>query len=66
MLVILTEQQLLQPEQVCYDCPLASQQGHPRWQAGRLGCGQALGKFSDGEPQQYRCAMGFRVANIRD
>lgn len=66
MFVILTEQQLLQPEQVCHDCPLASQHGHPRWLAGRLGCGQVLSKCSEAEPDQYRCAMGFRLANIRD
>lgn len=64
MLVILMDNQLIDPEQVCQTCLLASQSGQPRWSGGRLHCGRALLKHFDQEPEQFECAMGFRVANV--
>ncbi len=64
MLVILMDDQLIAPEQVCQSCLMASQGGQPRWTGGRLRCGRALMKHHDNEPTQYECVMGFRVANI--
>ncbi len=75
MLVILMENQLLQPATVCQSCPMASQSGLPRWQQGRLRCGRPVTKALDTDsiqspqnqsPQQYECAMGFRIAELSD
>ena len=80
MLVIVTKNQLLQPAMVCQSCPMASQSGLPRWQHGRLRCGRPVTKaldtgssqslqnpsLQDQSPQQYECAMGFRVAELSD
>jgi hypothetical protein len=66
MLVILVENQLLSPQQVCQSCLMADQSGQPRWHQGRLGCGRVLNKLADELPEQYECQMGFRIANIHD
>lgn len=42
MLVILTDEQMLSPKQVCCNCLLADSKGLPRWRKGRLGCGLAI------------------------
>ncbi len=65
MLVILTQSQLLPPQSVCPSCLLASQSGQPRWEHGQLSCGQPL-EGSDEAAHQYRCQMGFRVADVQD
>ncbi|MEC4983961.1 MAG: hypothetical protein SAJ37_11145 [Oscillatoria sp. PMC 1068.18] len=75
MLVILTDKQILSPQQVCRGCLMASQNGLPRWHQGKLSCGRALqlaGCESDSrsfsarspQPNLYECQMGFRLANI--
>lgn len=64
MLVILMEDQLVSPQQVCSTCLLADQQGQPRWQRGTLRCGRALSKLADELPDQFECQMGFRIAHI--
>lgn len=64
MLVILMDNQLLQPQQVCQSCLMADQSGQPRWHQGELRCGRALHKLADSQLAQYECQMGFRVANI--
>ncbi|KPQ34082.1 MAG: hypothetical protein HLUCCA11_15955 [Phormidesmis priestleyi Ana] len=66
MLVILTENQLLQPAKVCQSCPMASQSGLPRWHNGQLRCGRLVAKPLGQAPAQYECAMGFRVAELSD
>ncbi|MEM9542824.1 MAG: hypothetical protein AAGA60_25450 [Cyanobacteria bacterium P01_E01_bin.42] len=42
MLVILTDEQVISPQQVCCNCLLADSQGLPRWHQGKLGCGLAI------------------------
>jgi hypothetical protein len=64
MLVILMDNQLISPQQVCQTCLLADQSGQPRWRGGRLGCGHAIRRSSEQQPEQYECQMGFRIANI--
>lgn len=64
MLVILMDDQLISPHKVCQTCLLADQSGQPRWRRGQLCCGQAVRKSTEQHPDQYECAMGFRVANI--
>ena len=65
MLVIVMDDQLLAPECICESCLLADGSGQPRWQQGRLGCGQAVHKTNQQQPDQYDCKMGFRIANIK-
>ncbi|MBH8562090.1 hypothetical protein I8748_07865 [Nostoc sp. CENA67] len=65
MLVILTGDQIIAPEQVCQSCLLADKSGHPRWRGGQLRCGQAIAKLTEQQPDQYECIMGFRIANIK-
>jgi hypothetical protein len=64
MLVILTEEQIISPQQVCQGCLLADRTGSPRWDQGKLGCGYFLTQPSKERPALYECHMGFRIANI--
>ena len=64
MLVILMDNQMLSPQQVCQTCLMADQRGQPRWQQGQLRCGHAVGKHTEAQPDQFECQMGFRIANI--
>jgi hypothetical protein len=64
MLVVLMENQLLAPEQICQTCLLADQSGQPRWRQGELRCGRTLHKATAEQPTQYECQMGFRIAQI--
>jgi hypothetical protein len=64
MLVILMDNHLVAPEQICQSCLLADQSGQPRWSSGRLRCGRALSKTHEQDVEQFECQMGFRVANI--
>ncbi len=70
MLVVVTENQIFPPEQVCGSCLLADSRGQPRWRAGELRCGQVIhecseSKYIEEQLEQYECVMGFRIANIR-
>lgn len=64
MLVILTQEQILLPQQVCQSCLLADAGGRPRWRQGKLCCGSSIGKLTEQHPEQYECMMGFRVIEI--
>jgi hypothetical protein len=64
MLVILTDDQVITPEQVCQSCLLADNSGQPRWRGGQLRCGQVIPNLNQKQPQQYECVMGFRIANL--
>ncbi|MEB3827328.1 hypothetical protein [Phormidium sp. CCY1219] len=64
MLVILMEDKIIAPRQVCQSCLLADSTGEPRWRQGKLCCGHALGKLADQQATQFECQMGFRIANI--
>jgi len=64
MLVILMDNQLISPQQVCQTCLFADQSGQPRWSGGQLRCGHALRKLTEQQSEQYECEMGFRIAHI--
>ncbi|TAF05883.1 MAG: hypothetical protein EAZ77_13225 [Nostocales cyanobacterium] len=64
MLVILTDDQIFAPEQVCQSCLLANNSGQPRWHGDKLRCGQTIRKCTEQQPDQYECIMGFRLAKI--
>lgn len=69
MLMMVTDTQILSPQQVCCGCLFASLDGEPRWKSGKLGCGKQIGEHQglgsrdpDSPPEHYECAMGFRLA----
>lgn len=64
MLVILTDEQILSPQQVCSGCLLANSQGQPRWRGGQLGCGRRLRSLDRACPEVFECQMGFQVAHL--
>jgi hypothetical protein len=64
MLVVLTDAQLFPPQVVCQSCLLADRKGLPRWYRGRLCCGTLIPKTAVDHLHQYRCAMGFRLAEV--
>ncbi len=64
MLVILTEEHILSPNQVCQSCLFATSSGQPRWRQGQLRCGHALHKLNANQAEQYECQMGFRLVNV--
>lgn len=64
MLVIVMEDQIFAPGQVCQSCLLADQSGQPRFGQGQLRCGHAIRKLTEQQPDQYECLMGFRIVNI--
>ncbi|AFY84764.1 hypothetical protein [Oscillatoria acuminata] len=64
MLVIVMENQVLAPRQVCQSCLLADASGQPRWRGGQLSCGYVMTKCSEAQPDRYQCQMGFTIANI--
>lgn len=64
MLVVLLNNQVLSPQSICQTCPLADQQGQPRWRKGELKCGHEVSIIADDAPRQYECRMGFRIANV--
>jgi hypothetical protein len=65
MLVILMDDQIFTPEQVCQSCVFASNSGEPRWHGGQLHFGQAIRKFAEQRSEQYEFVMGFRIAHIK-
>jgi hypothetical protein len=65
MLVMLMDDQIFAPEQVCQSCLLANNSGQPRWSGGQLRCGQAIRNLTAQQSEQYECVMGFRLADIK-
>lgn len=64
MLVVLMDEQILLPKQVCQNCLLADRSGSPRWRQGHLCCGKMLRGCSEQQPELYECQMGFRIAHL--
>ncbi|MEY3300308.1 MAG: hypothetical protein RLZZ597_3568 [Cyanobacteriota bacterium] len=64
MLIMMTDSQIISPQMVCQTCLLADQNGQPRWRHGSLGCGRLVTGIDHGQPAQFECQMGFRVASI--
>jgi hypothetical protein len=64
MLVIVMEEQIITPKQVCQSCLLADKSGQPRWLQGKLACGSVVSKGNSLGSDQYECVMGFRIVNI--
>ncbi len=67
MLVIITDRQIICPQDICSGCLWATTQGQPRWRQGQLCCGQQISQRTiDDQPSAYECQMGFRLVNIQD
>jgi hypothetical protein len=67
MLVVIINQQIIAPSQVCQTCPLADRDGQPRWRQGTLCCNRVVRDLSCcNEPQSdvYVCQMGFRLVEV--
>jgi hypothetical protein len=64
MLMIMMENQILAPQQVCQSCLLADGSGQPRWRQGQLRCGHAIHNTDEQQPDRYECLMGFLVVRI--
>ena len=70
--MMITDTQILSPQQVCCGCLFASLDGEPRWNGSKLGCGKPVvecqGRENQGEvhrqSDRYECAMGFHLALI--
>jgi hypothetical protein len=64
MLVMIADEQILSPRQVCQNCLMADRSGLPRWHHGQLYCGQALNKSAKEQATVYECQMGFRLTQV--
>jgi hypothetical protein len=67
MLVVIINDRIIAPQQVCQACLLADRDGQPRWRQGKLCCGRVvrtLGYCSEPQSDAYECQMGFRLVNI--
>ncbi len=66
MLVIVTNDNILAARSVCQGCLLANNQGLPRWNQGKLGCGHSVTPVENYQPKRYECEMGFQIAQIEE
>lgn len=64
MIVMIAEQQILDPQKVCQNCLMSDKSGLPRWHNSQLGCGTMQPQQTSKEAKVYRCQMGFNVAWI--
>jgi hypothetical protein len=64
MLVMMTDNQIISLHTVCQTCLLADHNGEPRWQHGSLGCGRLVAGLDHGQPAQFECQMGCRIARV--
>jgi hypothetical protein len=67
MLVVIIDNQILAPQQVCQACLLADHDGQPRWRQGKLGCGRLVSTLNccnEPQPDAYQCQMGFRLMEV--
>jgi hypothetical protein len=67
MLVVILNDRIISPQQVCQACLMADPDGRPRWRQGQLGCGRLVYNFDRCiEPQSnaYECQMGFKLVDI--
>jgi hypothetical protein len=65
MIVMIVDQQILSPKQVCQNCLMSYQSGLPRWRDRQLGCGKIPPQpTTSKQAPVYQCQMGFNVAWI--
>ena len=64
MLVMVVGDRLVPVQQVCQSCVMASRDGQPRWDSGKLRCGHAIVPVMPQQPNQFDCEMGFRVVQV--
>jgi hypothetical protein len=67
MLLIVTDRQVIRPQNICEGCLWATSQGEPRWKQEKLCCGhQIRNRTACEQPAAYECQMGFQLLDIRD
>ena len=68
MFVVIINDRILAPQQVCQDCVLAGHDGQPRLRQGKLCCAQLICNLnhcsSEPQPTAYHCQMGFKLVEI--
>ncbi len=67
MLIVIINDRILAPQQVCQDCLLADHDGQPRLRQGKLGCARLvcnLTHCNEPQPTAYHCQMGFKLIEI--
>jgi hypothetical protein len=80
MIVMIVDQQILSPKQVCQNCLMSDQSGLPRWHDSKLGCGKMRSQSAtrsesfrvpggksqptSKQAQVYECQMGFNLTWI--
>ena len=67
MLVVIINDRIIAPQQVCQACLLADRDGQPRWRQGKLGCGRVVRTLNccpEVQSDAYVCQMGFRLVDI--
>ena len=64
MIVMMTDNQILSPQQVCQNCLMSDQSGLPRWRNSELRCGKVLKQQTGKQAEVYQCQMGFNVTWI--
>lgn len=72
MIVMIADEQILFPKQVCQNCLMSDQSGLPRWHDSKLGCGKmrshsgggASSQPTSNQAQVYECQMGFNLTWI--
>ena len=57
MIVMIVDQQILSPKQVCQNCLMSDQSGLPRWHDSKLGCGKK--RSHSGGGASSRSPKGF-------
>ncbi len=67
MLVVVINDRILAPQQVCQACLLADRDGQPRWRQGSPCCGRLVSTLNccnEPQPTAYQCQMGFRLMEV--
>jgi hypothetical protein len=67
MLVVILNDRIIPPQQVCQACLMADRDGRPRWRQGKLGCGRLVYNFdccTEVQSNAYECQMGFKLVDI--
>ncbi len=68
MWVVVMDEQVISPKQVCQHCLMADQSGHPRGNQERLRCARQSQRRMAEDPSPnhlVECEMGFTLAHVR-
>jgi hypothetical protein len=63
MIVMIVDQQILSPKQVCQNCLMSNQSGLPRWHDSKLGCGKKRSRNPKGFALTLKSTTSRREAS---